>query len=87
MVKRHNFRGGPKTHGQSNRLRAPGSIGQSSDPKRVFKGVRMAGRMGNTKTTVSNLRILKVDSDKNLLLIKGCVPGARNSIIAITRKS
>ncbi len=87
VVKRYNFRGGPKTHGQSNRLRAPGSIGQSSDPKRVFKGIRMAGRMGNTKTTVSNLRILKVDSDKNLLLIKGCVPGARNSIIEIIRKS
>lgn len=85
VVKRHNFRGGPKTHGQSNRLRAPGSIGQSSDPKRVFKGIRMPGRMGNTRTTVSNLRILKIDSEKNFLLIKGCVPGARNSIIEIVR--
>ncbi len=84
VVKRYNFRGGPKTHGQSDRLRTPGSIGQSSYPKRVFKGMHMAGRMGNKKVSVRNLKVLKVDSAKNLLLIKGCVPGARNSIIAIT---
>jgi len=83
VVKKYAFRGGPKTHGQSDRLRTPGSIGQSSDPKRVFKGMRMAGRMGNTRTTISNLRILKIDADKNLLLIKGSVPGSRNSIIEI----
>lgn len=85
VVKRYNFRGGPKTHGQSNRLRTPGSIGQSSDPKRVFKGMHMAGRMGNAKITVRNLRILKIDTEKNLLLIKGSVPGSRNSIIEIIR--
>ncbi|MFO7890783.1 MAG: 50S ribosomal protein L3 [bacterium] len=85
VVKRYNFRGGPKTHGQSNRLRTPGSIGQSSDPKRVFKGMHMAGRMGNSRITVSNLRVLKIDTEKNLLLIKGGVPGSRNSIIEVIR--
>jgi len=86
VVKKYDFRGGPKTHGQSDRLRTPGSIGQSSDPKRVFKGMRMAGRMGNSRTTISNLRILKIDAEKNLLLIKGSVPGSRNSIIEITHE-
>ncbi|OVE79019.1 50S ribosomal protein L3 [bacterium I07] len=83
VVKRHGFRGGPKTHGQSDRLRAPGSIGQSAYPKRVFKGIKMAGRMGNKKVTVRNLRVLKVYPDRNLLLVEGGVPGARNSIVEI----
>ena len=85
VVKRHGFRGGPKTHGQSDRLRAPGSIGQSAYPKRFFKGIRMAGRMGNSKTTVRNLKVLKIFPDRNLLLIEGGVPGARNSILEIRR--
>jgi len=83
VVKRHNFRGGPVTHGQSDRLRAPGSIGQSSYPSRVFKGIRMAGQMGNKQKSVLNLRVVKVDSDKNLLFIKGAIPGARNSYVEI----
>ena len=83
VVKRHGFRGGPKTHGQSDRHRAPGSLGQSSYPKRVFKGLRMAGRMGNQRTTVRNLEVIKVLPDRNLLLVKGAVPGTRNSIVEI----
>lgn len=83
VVKRHNFRGGPVTHGQSDRLRAPGSIGQSSNPSRVFKGIRMAGQMGNKQKSVLNLRVVKVDPEKNLLFIKGAIPGARNSYVEI----
>lgn len=83
VVKRWNFGGGPKTHGQSDRLRTPGSIGQSAYPKRVFKGIKMAGRMGNKRITVRNLRILKVFPDRNLLLVEGGVPGARNGIVEI----
>jgi large subunit ribosomal protein L3 len=83
VVKRHGFSGGPKTHGQSNRLRAPGSIGQSAYPKRVFKGLKMPGHMGNKRITIRNLEILKVFPERNLLLIKGGVPGARNSIVEI----
>ena len=83
VIKRHGFSTGPKTHGQSDRHRAPGSIGQSAYPKRVFKGLRMAGRMGNRKTTLSNLKILKIIPDQNLLVLKGGVPGARNSIVQI----
>ena len=83
VVKRHGFRGGPKTHGQSNRHRAPGSIDQSAYPKRVFKGVKMAGRMGHKRTTIRNLEVVKVFPDRNLILIKGGVPGARNSIVEI----
>jgi large subunit ribosomal protein L3 len=83
VVKRHHFRGGPVTHGQSDRLRAPGSIGQSSYPSRVFKGIRMAGQMGNKQKSVLNLRIVKVDSEKHLLFIKGAIPGARNSYVEI----
>ncbi len=85
VVKRYGFAGGPKTHGQSNRHRAPGSIGQASSPKRVFKGLKMGGRMGNQRTTIQNLRILKVFTDRNLLLIEGGIPGARNSIVEIRR--
>ena len=73
------------THGQHNRLRAPGSIGAASYPARVFKGMRMAGRMGNEKVTVQNLRVLKVVSEKNLILLKGCVPGHKNSYVIIRK--
>jgi len=83
VVKRHGFKGGVKSHGQSDRHRAPGSIGQSANPKRVFKGLRMAGRMGNERVTIKNLEILKIFKDKNLILVKGAVPGHRNSIVEI----
>ena len=82
-VKRHGFAGGPKTHGQSDRLRAPGSIGSSATPGRVWKGMKMAGRMGNDQVTVMNLNVLKVDASRNLLVIKGSVPGSNNSIVLI----
>lgn len=85
VVKRHGFGGGPKTHGQSDRLRAPGSIGQSSYPSRVFRGIRMAGRTGGKRITVRNLKVVKVDPEKNLLFIKGAIPGARNSIVEIRK--
>lgn len=86
VVKRHGFGGvGQSTHGQHNRLRAPGSIGAGSDPSRVFKGTRMAGRMGASQTMVENLRVLKVDTDKNLLVVKGSVPGPKNSIVIISK--
>lgn len=82
-VKRHGFSGGPKTHGQSDRLRAPGSIGSSATPGRVWKGMKMAGRMGNDRVTVMNLEVLKVDPDRNLLVIKGSVPGHNNALVLI----
>ena len=86
VVKRHGFAGvGQATHGQHNRLRAPGSIGASSYPSRVFKGMRMAGRMGGGNVTVQNLRVLKVVSEKNLLVIKGCVPGHKNAYVIIQK--
>lgn len=83
VVKRHGFRGGPKTHGQSDRHRAPGSIGAGSTPGRVFKGMRMAGRMGNERVTVQSLKVVDVDPDRNLLLIKGSVPGRRGGLVLI----
>lgn len=86
VVKRHGFGGvGQSTHGQHNRLRAPGSIGAGSDPSRVFKGIRMAGRMGHERVKVQSLRILKVDTEKNLLLVSGSVPGAKNSLVIIEK--
>jgi len=86
VVKRHGFAGvGQATHGQHNRLRAPGSIGAGSDPSRVFKGMRMAGRMGNAKTTVQNLTIMKVDEEKNLLIISGSVPGPKNGFLIVEK--
>lgn len=86
VVKRHGFGGvGQATHGQHNRLRAPGSIGASSYPSRVFKGMRMAGRMGGKNVTIQNLRVLKVVADKNLLVVKGCVPGHKNSYVIIQK--
>jgi large subunit ribosomal protein L3 len=84
-VKRHGFAGGPKTHGQSDRHRAPGSIGASSTPGRVFKGMRMAGQMGNKRRTVLNLEVVDVMPDRNLLLVKGGVPGAKNGIIVVRK--
>lgn len=84
VVKRHGFGGvGQSTHGQHNRLRAPGSVGASSYPSRVFKGMRMAGRMGAEKVTVQNLKVLKVVAEKNLLVVKGCVPGHKNAYVTI----
>ena len=86
VVKRHGFAGvGQATHGQHNRLRAPGSIGAASYPARVFKGMRMAGRMGGEKVTVQNLRVLKVVAEKNLLVIKGAVPGHKNAYVTIQK--
>jgi large subunit ribosomal protein L3 len=86
VVKRHGFAGvGQATHGQHNRLRAPGSVGASSYPSRVFKGMRMGGRMGGDSVKVQNLRILKVVQDKNLLVIKGAIPGHKNSYIIIEK--
>ena len=85
VVKRHGFSGGPKTHGQSDRLRAPGSIGSSATPGRVFKGMRMAGRMGGDRVTVQNLRVLRVDPERNLLLVEGSVPGANESLVIVRR--
>ena len=86
VVKRHGFAGvGQATHGQHNRLRAPGSIGAGSDPSRVFKGMHMAGRMGGKRAKVQNLQVLKVDAEKNLLVVKGSVPGAKNSTVIIEK--
>ncbi len=86
VVKRHGFGGvGQSTHGQHNRLRAPGSVGASSYPSRVFKGMRMAGRMGGVNVKVQNLRVLKVVADKNLLVVKGAVPGHKNSYVIIMK--
>ena len=82
-VKRHHFKGGPKTHGQSDRHRAPGSIGAGSTPGRVLKGLKMAGHMGNARVTVRNLEVVSSDTERNLLLLKGSVPGARNSLLLI----
>jgi large subunit ribosomal protein L3 len=86
VVKRHGFGGvGQATHGQHNRLRAPGSVGASSYPSRVFKGMRMAGRTGGEKVTIQNLVVLKVVAEKNLLVIKGAVPGHKNSYVIIQK--
>ena len=86
VVKRHGFGGvGQATHGQHNRLRAPGSIGAGSDPSRVFKGMRMAGRMGGKQVTVLNLQVLKVDTEQNLLIVKGAIPGPKSSYVIVRR--
>ena len=86
VVKRHGFAGvGDATHGQHNRLRAPGSIGAASYPARVFKGMRMAGQMGNERVKVENLQVLKIMSDRNVIIVKGAVPGAKNSYIIIEK--
>ena len=82
-VRRHHFAGGPKTHGQSDRHRAPGSIGASSFPSRTFRGQRMAGRMGGDTVTVKNLKVVEVDKEHNALLVKGAVPGKPNGLVKI----
>lgn len=83
VVKRHGFRGGPKTHGQSDRTRAPGAIGSTTSPGRVLKGKRMAGRFGGSRVTIQNLEVVMVDAERNLLVVKGSVPGARNALVLI----
>lgn len=83
VVKRHGFRGGPKTHGQSDRLRAPGSIGACKTPGRVFKGKRMPGRMGGDRVTVQGLKVVMVDPERNLIAVRGAVPGAKNGLLLI----
>ena len=86
VVKRHNFGGvGQSTHGQHNRLRAPGSIGACSYPARVFKGMRMAGQMGNKRVTVENLEVLRILADKNLIVVKGYIPGPKGSTVTIQK--
>jgi large subunit ribosomal protein L3 len=86
VVKRYNFAGvGGQTHGQHNRGRHPGSIGACSWPSRVFKGMRMAGRMGNDRVKIQNLRVLRVLADKNLILVSGSVPGAKNSFVVLEK--
>jgi large subunit ribosomal protein L3 len=84
-VKRYHFKGGPKTHGQSDRHRAPGSIGAGTTPGRVIKGHKMAGHMGNARVTVRNLEVAVADPERNLLLLKGTVPGARNSLVIVRK--
>jgi large subunit ribosomal protein L3 len=85
VVKRHHFAGGPKTHGQSDRHRAPGSVGATTFPGRVLKGMRMAGHMGNARVTVRNLRVVDVDPARHLLLVEGAVPGGRNGVLLIRK--
>jgi large subunit ribosomal protein L3 len=85
-MRRHNFSGAGKTHGQSDRWRAPGSLGQSSYPSRVYPGLRMAGRMGNDRVTLPTCEVVKVDAEQNLLFIKGAVPGAPNSLLEIKQR-
>ncbi len=82
-IKRHGFSRGPKTHGQSDRMRSPGSIGMCATPGRTLRGMRMSGRMGNQRTTTQNLEVMRVDAERNLLAIKGSVPGARNGILLL----
>jgi large subunit ribosomal protein L3 len=87
VVKRWKFSGGPHTHGQSDRERAPGSVGQSSYPSHVFKGLRMGGRMGNAYVTVKNLKVLKIYKEDNVLLVRGAVPGTKDNYIIINKQS
>lgn len=84
-VKRHGFAGGPKTHGQKDRHRAPGSVGGGTDPGKVWKGLRMAGHMGNERVTVRGLKVVQTNPDKNLILVEGAVPGARNGLVMIKK--
>ncbi len=84
-MKRHNFHGGPATHGQKDRLRAPGSIGSGSSPSRVWKGMKMSGQMGNETVTVRNIEVVEIRPDKNILLVKGSVPGSRNGIVQLVK--
>ena len=84
-MKRHGFGGGPRTHGQSDRARAPGSIGGGTTPGKVFKGLKMAGHMGDRRITVKGLEIVGVDTDRNILMVKGGIPGAPNSLVQIRK--
>jgi large subunit ribosomal protein L3 len=86
VVKRHGFKGGPRTHGQSDRERAPGSIGQTTTPGRVYKGKRMAGRMGSDTVTVQGLSIVGIDADTNIMKIKGLIPGGKGSLVIIAKQ-
>jgi len=85
VVRRYHFRGGPKTHGQSDRLRAPGSVGGSSYPSHVWRGQRMAGRMGGEKVTMRNLEVVMVDAEKNILAVRGAVPGKQNGFLSVKK--
>lgn len=85
VMKRHNFSGANKTHGQSDRMRAPGSLGQSSSPSRVFKGIKMGGRMGTDRVTIAATRVIKIDQEKNLIFVKGPVPGTTDSLVEIQK--
>jgi large subunit ribosomal protein L3 len=85
VVKRHHFAGGKKTHGQSDRLRRPGASGATTTPGRVLRGLRMAGQMGNARATVLNLEVVQVDAERNLLAVKGAVPGAKNGLLFVRR--
>ena len=85
VMKRWNFGGGPRTHGQSDRARAPGSIGRGTTPGKVYKGLKMGGHMGNRRITVKGLEIIEIDTERNLLLVKGGIPGATNSLVQIRR--
>ena len=84
VMKRHNFGGGQQTHGQSDRLRAPGSIGQGSSPSRVYKGIKMGGRMGTDRITLDSVEVVKVDAENDLLYLRGSIPGSKNSVIEIS---
>ena len=84
-MKRHNFHGSQRTHGQSDRMRAPGSIGQSSNPSRVFKGMKMAGRMGNRRVTIKKIQVVRIDPKQNLLVLKGSVPGPKTGMVEIRK--
>ncbi len=86
-VKRYHFRGGPKTHGQSDRLRAPGSVGSTTFPGRVFKGQRMAGHMGQDNVTVRGIEVVDVDLERHVMLVKGAVPGSKNGLLLISKAS
>ncbi|MEL6822645.1 MAG: 50S ribosomal protein L3 [Calditrichota bacterium] len=86
VIKRHNFGGGRGSHGQSSMQRAPGSVGQSSYPSKVFKGMKMAGRKGGNRVSIKGLQVMRVDAESNLLFIKGSVPGSRNSFIEIVKQ-
>lgn len=85
VVKRHHFRGGPKTHGQSDRHRAPGSIGSGTTPGRVYRGTRMAGRMGNKRTTIQGLRVVEADAARNVLVVKGSIPGPAGAYVVVKK--
>ena len=86
-VKRYNFKGGPKTHGQSDRYRAPGSIGAGSSPGRVWKGTKMSGHMGDVKVSQKGLKIVKIDATKNIIEVKGSVPGANSKTVIVTKEN